>query len=194
MCGCLLLSFFDCPVPSVCISVCVCRIQRCLLMITSFSFWYSHWLFVFGVSFMRLPALSHLCEYIEDCEHTDLAIRILHLLGEEGARSSRPNVYVRFIYNRIILENASIRAGECEKTDSSDKKIPLSLRLSRSLSPSLQGHRICSFLSCIFLCQNKIKQSKKRWKVEICKAMCMCVRACVVCMSWLSLSELGSVD
>lgn len=56
-------------------------------------------------------ALSHLCEYIEDCEHTDLAIRILHLLGEEGARSSRPNVYVRFIYNRIILENASIRAG-----------------------------------------------------------------------------------
>ena len=26
--------------------------------------------------------LSHLCEFIEDCEHTSLAVRILHLLGE----------------------------------------------------------------------------------------------------------------
>ncbi len=26
--------------------------------------------------------LAHLCEFIEDCEHTSLAVRILHLLGE----------------------------------------------------------------------------------------------------------------
>ncbi len=25
--------------------------------------------------------LSHLCEFIEDCEHTSLAVKILHLLG-----------------------------------------------------------------------------------------------------------------
>ena len=27
--------------------------------------------------------LAHLCEFIEDCEHTSLAVRILHLLGEQ---------------------------------------------------------------------------------------------------------------
>jgi hypothetical protein len=26
--------------------------------------------------------LAHLCEFIEDCEHTSLAVRILHLLGK----------------------------------------------------------------------------------------------------------------
>ena len=25
--------------------------------------------------------LAHLCEFIEDCEHTNLAIKVLHLLG-----------------------------------------------------------------------------------------------------------------
>ena len=32
--------------------------------------------------------LSHLCEFIEDCEHTSLAVRILHLLGAEGPKVS----------------------------------------------------------------------------------------------------------
>ena len=36
--------------------------------------------------------LSHLCEFIEDCEHTSLAVRILHLLGAEG-----PKVRVVFL-------------------------------------------------------------------------------------------------
>lgn len=35
--------------------------------------------------------LSHLCEFIEDCEHTSLAVRILHLLGKEGPFSSTPS-------------------------------------------------------------------------------------------------------
>lgn len=28
--------------------------------------------------------LTHLCEFIEDCEFTQLAVKILHLLGKEG--------------------------------------------------------------------------------------------------------------
>ena len=56
--------------------------------------------------------LSHLCEFIEDCEHTSLATRILHLIGREGPRSPTPGKYIRFIYNRVILENAAIRAGK----------------------------------------------------------------------------------
>jgi coatomer subunit gamma len=55
--------------------------------------------------------LSHLCEFIEDCEHTSLAVRILHLLGKEGPFSKNPSKYIRFVYNRVILENATVRAA-----------------------------------------------------------------------------------
>ncbi|XP_049814828.1 coatomer subunit gamma isoform X1 [Schistocerca nitens] len=55
--------------------------------------------------------LAHLCEFIEDCEHTSLAVRILHLLGKEGPRTKQPSRYIRFIYNRVILENAMVRAA-----------------------------------------------------------------------------------
>lgn len=55
--------------------------------------------------------LSHLCEFIEDCEHTSLAVRILCLLGREGPLASTPSKYIRFMYNRLILENAPVRAA-----------------------------------------------------------------------------------
>jgi len=56
-------------------------------------------------------ALSHLCEFIEDCEFTKLSVRILHLLGIEGPKSPQPSKYIRFIYNRVVLENATVRAA-----------------------------------------------------------------------------------
>ncbi|WFD35993.1 coatomer subunit gamma [Malassezia cuniculi] len=56
-------------------------------------------------------ALAHLCEFIEDCEFTKLNVRILHLLGEEGPSMPEPHKYIRFIYNRVILENAIVRAA-----------------------------------------------------------------------------------
>jgi coatomer protein complex subunit gamma len=55
--------------------------------------------------------LSHLCEFIEDCEHPFLSARILHLLGQEGPKMPQPGKYIRYIYNRIILENAAVRAA-----------------------------------------------------------------------------------
>ncbi|XP_022099738.1 coatomer subunit gamma-2-like [Acanthaster planci] len=55
--------------------------------------------------------LAHLCEFIEDCEHVSLATRILHLLGREGPRTQNPSKYIRFIFNRVILESAAIRAA-----------------------------------------------------------------------------------
>ena len=60
--------------------------------------------------------LAHLCEFIEDCEHTVLATRILHLLGKEGPRTPQPAKYIRFIYNRVILEDAAVRAGRSKVT------------------------------------------------------------------------------
>lgn len=56
-------------------------------------------------------ALAHLCEFIEDCEFTKLAVRILHLLGVEGPRTAQPTKYIRYIYNRVVLENAIVRAA-----------------------------------------------------------------------------------
>lgn len=63
------------------------------------------------VSSSKEAALGHLCEFIEDCEFTKLNVRILHLLGEEGPQMPEPHKYIRFIYNRVILENAIVRAA-----------------------------------------------------------------------------------
>ncbi|CAF1507105.1 unnamed protein product, partial [Rotaria sp. Silwood1] len=46
-----------------------------------------------------------------DCEHTSLATRIIHLLGREESRTTTPAKYIRYIYNRVILENAPVRAA-----------------------------------------------------------------------------------
>ncbi|KAI7498354.1 Coatomer, gamma subunit [Hortaea werneckii] len=59
----------------------------------------------------REEALAHLCEFIEDCEFTKLAVRILHLLGMEGPKTVQPTKYIRYIYNRVVLENAIVRAA-----------------------------------------------------------------------------------
>jgi coatomer protein complex subunit gamma len=56
-------------------------------------------------------SLLHLCEFIEDCEFTMLSTQILHLLGELGPSTSAPARYIRFIYNRVILENSGVRAA-----------------------------------------------------------------------------------
>ncbi len=55
--------------------------------------------------------LAHLSEFIEDCEFTYLSSQILHLLGDQGPSTADPSKYIRFIYNRVILENATIRAS-----------------------------------------------------------------------------------
>ncbi|KAJ9113093.1 hypothetical protein QFC20_001980 [Naganishia adeliensis] len=56
-------------------------------------------------------ALAHLCEFIEDCEFTKLSVQILHLLGLEGPKTKQPTKFIRYIYNRVVLENAVVRAA-----------------------------------------------------------------------------------
>lgn len=55
--------------------------------------------------------LAHLCEFIEDCEHTSLAVKILHILGSVGPKARQPSRYIRYIYNRVILESGPVRAA-----------------------------------------------------------------------------------
>jgi coatomer protein complex subunit gamma len=52
-----------------------------------------------------------LCEFIEDCEFTLLLQQVLHFLGEEGPKSQKPSKCIRYIYNRVILESAPVRAS-----------------------------------------------------------------------------------
>lgn len=63
------------------------------------------------ISDSKEAALAHLCEFIEDCEFTKLSVRILHLLGLEGPKTPQPSKYIRYIYNRVVLENAIVRAA-----------------------------------------------------------------------------------
>lgn len=84
-------------------------------------------------------SLLHLCEFIEDCEFSELIVQIMHVIGEVGPGTSSPARYVRFVYNRIILENATVRAAAVSSIGAFAARVPelrpslLSL-LSRSLS------------------------------------------------------------
>mmetsp|Transcript_33464 Transcript_33464/g.106845 ORF Transcript_33464/g.106845 Transcript_33464/m.106845 type:complete len:850 (-) Transcript_33464:784-3333(-) len=64
-----------------------------------------------AVADTKETSLFHLCEFIEDCEFTALSTQILHLVGSLGPATRAPARYIRFIYNRIILENSAIRAA-----------------------------------------------------------------------------------
>ncbi|EGG23667.1 adaptin N-terminal domain-containing protein [Cavenderia fasciculata] len=56
-------------------------------------------------------ALNELCDFIEDCEYSELSVQILHLLGQEGPHTPSPSKYIRYIYNRISLDSGTIRAA-----------------------------------------------------------------------------------
>lgn len=56
-------------------------------------------------------AMEQLCDFIEDCEFNEILVRVLHLLGKEGPHTSTPSLYVRHIYNRVVLENSIIRSA-----------------------------------------------------------------------------------
>lgn len=56
-------------------------------------------------------SLLHLCEFIEDCEFGELIVQVMHVLGTVGPSTSSPARYIRFIFNRLILENAAVRAA-----------------------------------------------------------------------------------
>lgn len=59
----------------------------------------------------RQMILMNLCEFIEDCEFTELSVRVLHFLGDEGLKTKNPSYYIRHIYNRLVLENSIIRSS-----------------------------------------------------------------------------------
>lgn len=88
----------------------------------------------------KRKALDTLCDYIEDCEFPSLTVRILHVLGDQGPSSETPSRYIRIVYNRLLLDNAIIRAAGvtalAKFTHVNDPHLQKSVRqlLERSLS------------------------------------------------------------
>jgi len=66
---------------------------------------------MYAIPETKESSLFHLCEFIEDCEFTALSTQILHLVGVLGPTAVAPARYIRFVYNRVILENAAVRAA-----------------------------------------------------------------------------------
>ncbi|KAH0478788.1 MAG: hypothetical protein KVP17_001301 [Porospora cf. gigantea B] len=59
----------------------------------------------------RSLAVAALSEFIEDCESAILCARIVSYLGRLAPQLENPGQVVRFIYNRLILENAVVRVS-----------------------------------------------------------------------------------
>ncbi|CRH00322.1 coatomer subunit gamma, putative [Plasmodium relictum] len=54
-------------------------------------------------------AILQLCEFIEDCEYNSLLLRVIRFLLLHIPKTKNPSKYIRYIYNRLILENPTIR-------------------------------------------------------------------------------------
>ncbi|VUZ96132.1 coatomer subunit gamma, putative [Plasmodium vivax] len=54
-------------------------------------------------------AILQLCEFIEDCEYNSLLLRVIRFLLVHIPKTPNPSKYIRYIYNRLILENSTIR-------------------------------------------------------------------------------------
>ena len=77
----------------------------------------------------RELALLILAEHIEDCQHAQIQTKIINFLAEEGPKAKNPSTYIRFIYNRVNLEKAVIRASAVNALASFAHSVP-SLRKS----------------------------------------------------------------
>lgn len=88
----------------------------------------------------RLPAtrdagLFHLCEFIEDCEFVELSCSVLSYIAQEGPSAKSPSRYIRFIYNRVLLESPGVRAAAVSALARFGAALPT---LRRSVSALLQ--------------------------------------------------------
>lgn len=69
-------------------------------------------------------SLLHLCEFIEDCEFNELIVQVLHVIAMIGPDTTTPSKYIRFIFNRVILENALVRAASVSTLGLFALKVP----------------------------------------------------------------------
>ncbi|KAL7552311.1 hypothetical protein ACHAWF_015553 [Thalassiosira exigua] len=78
---------------------------------------------------MKESSLLHLCEFIEDCEYSTLSTQTIHIIAEHGPTTRAPAQYIRFLYNRVILDSPSTRAAAVQALSKFAAAVP-SLRSS----------------------------------------------------------------
>ena len=64
-----------------------------------------------GANKDRDDVLHSVSEFMEDCQFEHLSTNIIDYVAREAKSTSNPSFYIRYIYNRIILEKALIRAA-----------------------------------------------------------------------------------
>lgn len=69
-------------------------------------------------------SLFYLCEFIEDCEFSELIVQIMHVIGTVGPTTPTPSRFIRFVFNRMILENSIVRAAAVSTLGSFGSKVP----------------------------------------------------------------------
>mmetsp|Transcript_121639 Transcript_121639/g.214467 ORF Transcript_121639/g.214467 Transcript_121639/m.214467 type:complete len:925 (-) Transcript_121639:145-2919(-) len=116
----------------------------------------------------REVGLTHLCEFIEDCEYASLCVRILGFLAEEVPKTSLPSKYIRFIYNRLILENASVRAAAVDtltkiaiKCDALKQDILILLQFGQNDNDDEVRERISLYSTVLEQCLDESKPDAK---------------------------------
>ena len=82
--------------PLKCITFCGAIPPLDPFMIETYSFYYA------SLSLLTLASASTLSHRITYC------IWVLHLLGREAPKTANPHAYIRFVYNRVILETTQV--------------------------------------------------------------------------------------
>jgi coatomer protein complex subunit gamma len=77
-----------------------------------------------GTSADKEQVLLTFCEYIEDCDNQHLQTHIMDYIAKEAENTENPSVYIRFIYNRVVLEKSTIRASACSALGEIGHRIP----------------------------------------------------------------------
>lgn len=62
------------------------------------------------MDFTEFMLFSFLIRF-SDCEYPLLSVRILYLIGDLGPSTPYPSRYIRFIFNRVLLETPCVRAA-----------------------------------------------------------------------------------
>ena len=68
--------------------------------------------------------LLQLCECIEDCDFPRVIIRVLYVIATEGATAVSPERFTRFLFNRVILEGAAVRAAAVQSLGIFAERVP----------------------------------------------------------------------
>lgn len=101
--------------------------------------------------------------------HTELAVRVLFLLGSEGPQTDTPTKFIRTIYNRVMLENAVVRAAAVSAlakfglTDDEDVRSSIRVLLTRCLDDSDDEVRDRAALNLRLIDESEDRETAKKF-------------------------------